>query len=200
MASEQCVRDRAGEHVRNIYSHAVGRWVGLSRCRTRLSPSEPWRDQCSRWAASVDRGSLEALQRHDVAAVLACGGVMAELTPGQQGAVGGGRWVELPPVGGPCRTSDRMTISWEWIASREPPSTSWSVIPYSAVSSVRREDYGRIVLSRPDGFAVKITMSALGSLEACELLAAVAPVRRSCWPGGPPVASRHWNTRRQPAR
>ncbi len=64
-----------------------------------------------------------------------------------------------------------MTISREWIASRETPRTSWSVIPYSAVSSVRREDYGCIVLSQPGGFAVTITMRALGSLEACELVA-----------------------------
>jgi hypothetical protein len=95
---------------------------------------------------------------------------MTELTPEQEGVVGGGRWFELPSVGGPCWTSDRMAISREWIASREPPGTSWSLILYSAVSSVRREDYGRIVLSQPDGFAVKITMRALGSREACELL------------------------------
>jgi len=64
-----------------------------------------------------------------------------------------------------------MAISRDWVASREPPRTSWSVIPYSAVSSVRREDYGRVVLSQPGGFAVTITMTALGSLEACELVA-----------------------------
>ena len=94
----------------------------------------------------------------------------AGLTPGQEGADGGGRMLELPSVDGWCWTSDRLAISREWAASRKNRRSPWNGIPYPAVSSVYR-DGRRIVLSRPDGLAVAIDSTALESLEACTLLA-----------------------------
>jgi hypothetical protein len=97
---------------------------------------------------------------------------MAVLEPGQEGA-GDGERVLLPQLGdGPCWTSDRLVISRDWVAFKEASRrASWNVIPYAAVSSVRGDDSGRIVLSRPDGLAVVVSSAALGSLEACTLLA-----------------------------
>jgi hypothetical protein len=95
---------------------------------------------------------------------------MAGLTPGQEGADGGGRTFKLPPVDGWCWTSDRLAISREWAASKKNRGAPWNVIAYPAVSSVYRDGKG-IAFSRPDGLAVAIGSAALKSLEACTLLA-----------------------------
>jgi hypothetical protein len=96
---------------------------------------------------------------------------MAELTPGQDEVEGGGRMVELPPVNWPWWASEQLVISREWVAFREGRRAPWNVIPYAAVSSFRRGDFGRIVLTGPDDLAVVLSTAALDSLEACELLA-----------------------------
>jgi hypothetical protein len=95
---------------------------------------------------------------------------MAELKPPQEGA-DSGRTLEPPLVEGPRWTSDRQVISREWVAFKEDSrEASWNMIPYAAVSSAHRDDFGRIVLSRPDGLTVVISTNALYSLEACTLL------------------------------
>jgi hypothetical protein len=98
--------------------------------------------------------------------------LMAEVMPGQAGADGGGNVLKLPPVDGPCWTGDGLVISRKWVAfTKTTPQASWSVIPYAAISSVRRGGSGSIVLSRPDGLAVAISAAALDSPEAYTLLA-----------------------------
>lgn len=96
---------------------------------------------------------------------------MSELTPGQEKAERGGRMAELPPAAGPSWTGSDLVISGEWAASRENRKTPWNMIPYAALSSVRRGDFGHITLSRPDGLAVDISTEPKASLEACTLLA-----------------------------
>jgi hypothetical protein len=97
---------------------------------------------------------------------------MAEVTPGLESSDGGGRVLKLPPVDGTCWTGDGLVISREWVAYKKTaPMASWTVIPYAAVSSVRRGGSGRVVLSRPDGLAVAISAAALDSPQACALLA-----------------------------
>jgi hypothetical protein len=92
---------------------------------------------------------------------------MAELTPGQEGADGFGRVLELPPVDEPCWTSDDLAISQEWVALKKRGRRAlWDVIPYAAVSSVG----GGIVLIRSDGFSRRVVARKL-PLEACTLLA-----------------------------
>jgi hypothetical protein len=80
--------------------------------------------------------------------------------------------LKLPPVDGPCWTGDGLVISREWVAFKKAAAkASWNVIPYAAVSSVRRRGSGHIVLRRPDGLAVVISAAALDSAEAYALLA-----------------------------
>jgi hypothetical protein len=43
---------------------------------------------------------------------------MTKLTP-EQDADGSGTMLELPPVDGPCWTSDRLAISREWFAFKD---------------------------------------------------------------------------------
>jgi hypothetical protein len=78
---------------------------------------------------------------------------------------------ELPPVDGPSWTSDRLAISPEWVAFKAGIGTvPWNLIRYEAVSSVRSDETGGIVVSRPAGLGVLIDSTVLASLEACTVL------------------------------